>query len=292
MVACGGEDPPVMTDGGVTPGTDGGPPMTTLPPPMAIMGGGAPNLACMGTRTAPAPGAAATINAHTYFFPNTMEDVPTATIHVFPGNTIAADCTGDCITAMSDASGAATFMLPQDSWFAYRVLASTGGAGNQPVLTLGYNRAAATGTVQLPVVGTTILGLLPSLFVRQRVMGTAAMSGSITDCDGAPIQNVQVRIYRDGTALVPTPRTERMGFFVGYLMGTTPAGDHTTADGTFVSANIMPGAGRVEVYGRMAETDTELMRIGCEEGDMAADGVTILTVGPTRADYASGSGCL
>ncbi len=279
--ACGSSsNPPPPTDGGGMM-TDGGG-MTTLPPPVTG------DWSCVGSRTAPADGAPVAMAGRLYFFGGT-DPVPGATVHVFDDNVVTDDCGGTCEEVTSGADGVATMNVGTDGWFAYRVLAGAG-MGNQPVLTIGYNRRG-TAMADIPVVGSTILGLLPTLFGRTRTAGTASASGSVADCAGATAANVELRVFVDGMRLMNAPASDRSGFFLGYLTGASPARNpYTTMDGTFASANAPAGNVRVEAWGRMSETETSLTMIGCEAGRLFTDGVTIMAIGPLRSDAPAGCG--
>ena len=295
LAACGGSG--TTNDAGTSPGDtgvvngDSGPPP---PPPTLSVAMGAIDLSCHGTSTAPTGGADVTFTGHVYDFQTgTGSDVPTIGVDVFPDNLVADTCAGTCVTGTTDLMGQLSITAPGGGWFAYRVAAGTG-AGTVPVLTIGYNRTAPTAAsvVDLPSVSSSTIGLIPSLFARQRVPGTGIVSGEFGDCTGASIQDATLRVFQGATELVTGPAPT--DFFVGYFRNSLPssAQRRTSADGLFAAANIpvMAEPIRVELWGVMADGQAPSL-VGCEEARVFANGVTIISLGPLRSDYPLGSGC-
>lgn len=295
--ACGGDNDNDTTDSGMT-GSDSG--MAMNDAEVMADGGMLPDLpvatgdfSCVGSRTAPAGGDIGTFTGHVYDFqmgPASM--VPSLEVHVFTDNIVAADCTGTCQNLTTDVMGNVTVMAPAGAWYAYRAAASA-----TQVLTVGYNRAApATGGMDVMAsVSQTTIGLIPTLYNRSRLPGTAVVSGAVVDCAGTPVENAIVRFFQGDTELIPG--TGRMDYFVGYFNGMTPAAPApsrttTNTDGRFAAANAMPNAEpvRAEIWARTA-ADEDVRRIACEEAQIFADGVTIITMGPLRNDYPASSGC-
>lgn len=254
------------------------------------------DLSCLGMRTAPTPGDPVMFNAHIYDFQmGTGSNVANIGVDIFPDNLVTEDCSGTCVSGTSDAMGMLPVTAPANGWFAYRVAAGTGTSPMTPVLTIGYNRQApsmAGATIDLPSVSSQTIGFIPSLYRRMRVAGTGIVSGSVTDCMGRPIAGGVLRLFREGVELIPGPGMT--DFFVGYFNGTVPdvRADWTDEGGIYASANVQPTEApvRVEIWAVPAEGQ-EFQRIACEEVRMFADAVTIISVGPLRADYPSGSGC-
>lgn len=255
------------------------------------------NWECLGTRTAPTPGSEVSFGAHVYDFQGgESSNVANIGMQVFPDNAITADCTGTCQDFTTDATGNVTgIMAPEGGWFAYRVEAGTGSGGTTPVLTVGYNRVApaASGTVQLPSVSSMTIGFIPSLYRRMRLTGTAIISGSLTDCAGDEVSNAVLRVFRGDTQIQPGPA--QTDFFVGYFNGSglpSATRQYTNTDGIYAAANVEASAEpvRIELWGALEEGG-ELQRVACEEFQVFADAVSIVSVGPLRSDYAAGSGC-
>ncbi|AKF05451.1 hypothetical protein [Sandaracinus amylolyticus] len=276
----------------MTGGDDAGTP-DSGPPPAALTG----DWSCVGSRTAPTPGAASTFTAHVYDFQSGMSsNVGGVAVDYFPDNVVAEGCSGTCVRTTPGADGnVAGLMGMENAWFAYRVAAGTGSGGTTPVLTVGYNRAvpANGGTTQLPSVSSMTIGFIPTLYMRSRLPGTAIVSGTLTDCAGAPAANAQVRIFRGGTELVTGPGST--DFFSGYFNAANLPDSNRTAtntNGLFAAANAEATDEplRVELWGVRTE-GMPAERVACEEIEVFADAVTIVNVGPLRNDYASGSGC-
>ncbi len=278
--ACGSNNDNGTTDSGPS-GSDSG--MTEQP----VATG---DFSCVGSRTAPTPGEVVTFTGHVHDFQmGTASMVPSLNIQIFPDNIVAADCTGTCQDLTTDTTGNATAMAAAGSWFAYRAAANTA-----QVLTVGYNRVtpAAGGTDNLASVSSMTVGLIPTLFNRQRLPGTSIVAGSVVDCANMPVENAIVRFFQGDTELVPG--SGRTDYFTGYFMGPAPAPSRTASsnDGRFAAANATPNAEpiRATIWAR-TEAGGELRMIACEEAQIFADGVTIITMGPLRNDYPEGSGC-
>jgi hypothetical protein len=287
LSACGG--------GTVMP--DAGPPLI-LPAAMADTDGdpengaeAAANFGCVGTRSAPAAGAVGTFTGHFYDFQTDTTNVTAAMVEVYSDNVVAGSCGAGCMAYTTDAAGDAQIMLAQDAWFAYRV-ASNG----TYVTTIGYNRGApaAGGTIQLPVVAQTTLNFIPMLYRRTRVPGTGVVAGELTDCDGNSVEGAIVRLFRDGVEVIPG--TGMMDYFAGYFGEATglpdARADNTTANGLYAAANVAATTDlvRIELWATETEGGSP-MRVACEAIQVAADAVSVISVGPTRGDYPAGHPC-
>lgn len=281
--ACSSPDPTPMGD-------DAGPPI-----PVAVG-----DFSCVGTRTAPAGGDTAAFNAHVYDFQGgASTNVANIGVQIFPDNQITADCTGTCQDLTTDASGELTgVMAPAGGWFAYRVEAGATGGGSSPVLTVGYNRIApaAGGMINLPSVSSMTIGFIPSLYRRMRLPGTAIVSGSVVDCSadgGTEVENAVLRLFRGDAEIIPGPSST--DFFIGYFNGSglpSATRQYTNTDGIYAAANVEASAEpvRAEIWAR-TEEGADMRPIACEEIEVFADAVTIISVGPLRNDYEPGSGC-
>lgn len=291
----GGTDSGVADSGGG--GSDAGALM--LPRAMADTDGNAENgteapanFACLGTPTAPTAGAAIDFTANFYSFGAT-DPVPDAPVQIFTTNVVGPTCAApDCATYTTDASGNATITAPASAWLAYRVPAT-----GDFVDTIGYNRdapAAATDTLDLPVVSMMTLGFIPALFFRTRVPGTGVVSGNLSDCDGNTVEGAQLHLFRGGTEI--QPGSGMTDFFVGYFNAATGLPSRTAkwtdADGIYASANVEATTDlvRVEVWAVLTEGG-EPERVACEAIQVAADAVSIISAGPTRGDYPAGHPC-
>lgn len=288
LAACGSSTPMMP---------DAGPPLPVamVDTDMDDMEDAMADFSCLGMRTAPAAGAAGEFTAHVHDFQGgTDTPTPMVELQVFPDNLVAAACEGTCVTSMTDANGDTMVTAPADGWFAYRVPSP---ADDDPVTTIGYNRAApaAGGTVNLPTVSLAVIGLIPSLFMRTRVVGTGVVSGSLSDCMGRGVRGARLRLFRSGEGEI-MPGPGRMDFFVGYFSAASglpsSRATFTDVDGIYASANVAATTDlvRVEVWAVLTEGGEE-ERVACEAIQVAADAVTIISVGPTRNDYPAGHPC-
>jgi hypothetical protein len=282
--------------------TDSGPPDAgvPLPPPASVLDGAdmvPADLSCRDMRTRPAGGATVTFTAHIYDFqsgPDSTVAEP-VDVDIFPDNVVTPDCTGMCMRANAGMTGDIMAMGPEGGWFAYRVHMGSGERPTSPVLTVGYNRVVPTagGRIALPSVSSMTIGFIPSLYSRRRVPGTAIVSGSLSDCEGRAIANAVLRLYRGDTLLQPGPNPD--DYFIGYFNGASLPDrrrQYTNTDGIYAAANVDPGTEplRIELWAVLGDSDT-LERIACEEVQVFADAVTIVSVGPERGDYPPGSRC-
>ncbi len=292
-LGCGGT--PAAVDSGA--GTDTGPATDVGPvdafmaptPALALMGGGTPDYSCIGTATAPTPGAevSATLRAVEYL---SGAGVTNQVIEIWTNNLIGATCAApDCMMVTTDTSGEASFSAAANGWYAYRLPASTGTAQ-----VLAYNRpfpSADGSDEQVTAFSMTTISTVSALLFRDFSATAGAASGTVLDCMDRPVMNASVRLFRDGVEVVGGPRTDRTTPRITGLQGTAPTASGLTGDGgTFVGANVPTGNYRVEIYGSMTEGATP-ERVGCEEGMIVGGGITVFTVGGVRADYPSGSGC-
>jgi hypothetical protein len=296
-LVAGCNNPSTGTDSG-TPGTDSGG-MTGLP--VVSIGSSAmpmaADLSCLGMRTAPTPGDAAMVTVTVHDFQFSANAIANAQVNLFPDNLVADGCTGSCVAAMTDASGSLSAMLPQGGWFAYRIAAGATSGSSTTVLTVAYNRTApmAGGTIDLPSVSQSTVGVIPTLFMRTRVAGRGIVSGSVFDCAGEEIRGAQVHMFQGDTEIMGGSGS--MDTFFGYFNGSripAPMATYTNYDGIFAGANVnVPDDGspiRVELRGVIEEGGDPVL-LACEEIEIFADAVSIISVGPLRNDYAADHGC-
>lgn len=245
-------------------------------------------LSCVGTRTAPVGGEYGTFSAIFHDF-QSGRSIAGLAVHAFHDNVITPSCTGSCQDLSTDTNGETAIGGREGAWFAYRAAATS-----TQVLTVGYQLVvpAGGGLLELPSVSHTTVGLIPTLYGRQRAPGTAIIAANIVDCAGVPVDGAVVRLFQRGIELVPGPG--RIDLFAGYFMDATPSPSQTmtNANGRSIAANIPPGTEPISVtfWARPLDSDSVRM-IGCEEVRAFADGVTSVSVGPLRRDYPAGSFC-
>lgn len=294
LAACGG-------GGTMSMSSDSGPPAPALPvamvdttePPDRTADGPA-DFSCMGARTAPMPGAPVSFTAHAHDLQGGVA-MGTAMVEVqfFANNLVSTPCAGSCTSMTTNDMGNAMFMAAEDAWFAYRIPSPTGG---NPVTTIGYNRQVPGmgETVNLPTVSTTVIGLIPTLYMRSRVPGTGVVSGTLADCNGRTVRGARLRLFRGGSEIIPG--AAMTDFFVGYFSAATRLPDaratFSDVDGVFASANVAASTDpvRIELWAVLSEGSAE-QRVGCEAIQVEADAVSIVAVGPTRSDYPAGHPC-
>lgn len=297
LMACGGDPDPDPDSG--TPDVDSGPVVVPEPPPIGI---GAmrttltpANLACRGSATAPTAGADSTFDllAQDFFSDMPVEGL---TIHLFPSNTVAEGCTGDCVEVTSGADGTAEVTAPENGWYAYRIEAGTGTHNSIPeeyVEAVQYNEAApaAGETATLAAVRQSTVNTLTSVLLINQQPGTAIVTGIIADCDGEAIANARVRIFdSNGEITLGTDRNGPKSFYFNGMSFPNASERETNVDGLYGAGNIpIPADGqiRVEMWGVTAEGSPSEM-LGCEQVQAVADGLTIINVGPTRSDGPTG----
>lgn len=297
LVACdnGGSDPEDSgpgTDSGDT--TDGG--MPTVPTlgfgtDLAVLSPA--DFSCAGM--APTPdesGAAATFAPILTDF---QTDMPVAGLDVdfFPDNVVADTCTGTCITQTVPAGGAVSVMDAEGSWYAYRVHAGAGSIAGMPDTTflevLHFNEVAPVGGAAADVMNAVTAATAENIYTLLSLTaepGTASITGGLGDCAGNAIANARIRIFdNSGEIVLGLGRTGPRQFYFGAQF---PARDQerTNVNALFGAGNVpVPSDGivRVELWGATTDGAAEEM-LGCEMIQVVADGISIVTIGPARAD--------
>jgi len=288
LAGCDGNPAP---DGGAA--ADGGAIDAATPAWPALMahpqtGPEAPDLSCLGTRTAPPPGDVEAIAAPVVPFgapPSvTLPGVPVF-FHLDGPASAACEPPG-CVAVMADAEGIATAELARDAWVTTEVPAIDGpdamrsfmrtleahwSAGNEQTVNT-FNRGTLAGFEA--VLGAPVD---PS---------TGIVSGRVLDCAERPLSNARLRWFDADGAPVTAGRDV---FFDGMVPpGLAPAADATATDGRYAGVDIPPTATRVEAWGSVGDGPPE--RIACEAIQVEPDTLTVLVLQPTRADGPSSCG--
>jgi len=230
-----------------------------------------------------------------------QNDVPVEglTVHLFPDNMPTDGCTGSCVEVTSDASGNVTVMDNAGSWFAYRILMGSGttsGMASDYIELVHTNwpaAGAADGNVTLNAVQANTRNLIVSLLGTSLEAGTATITGSLSDCGDESIANARMRVFE-----ATSGNEIELGFGNSgpreFYFGTTglpgAAERSTNVNGLYGAANLpIPSDGlmRVELWGVTADGGSSEM-LGCETTEVIEDGITVLSVGPTRGDGPSG----
>lgn len=300
----------VGTDGGPSDagpsGADAGPSDASIadagsrdggsgPPPMVVGTGrmlsslSPADFSCRGSRTAPA-GSGAPI-AYTgvvrdYF---NGELVAGLDLHFFANDLPTAACGSGCLARTTDAAGTVALSDVAGSWSADRVLAGTYSVLGSPrdyveVLQYHVTTPAAGGSVELAAVQRSTLNTIITLLGVMASLGDATLIGTLVDCTEAPIANAQVRLF-DASGEIPlgTGRSGPRGFYFNGSAFPAAAQRATHIDGLFGATNVPAGSRlRVELWGSLAGGPAELL--GCEAVEGIPDGMTLIDVGPRRAD--------
>ena len=248
---------------------------------------------CLGTRTAPTPGADIDIEFQLRDFQDDFE-VPDATVWLFSDNVIANDCNGDtCQELTTDIDGNAGATLAATSWYAYRVLPFDGPTPATTVFgVFQYNEpapASAGGAVEGNSVSGTTIELIPALLGITREPGRAIVAGRIHDCNDANLSGAIVRIYDpDGNYIEPGTRSTdpNYHYFTGLVTGNVPAQEarFSAEDGLYVIPQVELIDDRPYRVEAWANFEGEYQRVSCESARIFSDSVTILNLGPMRAD--------
>lgn len=308
--------------GGTTTPPDAGPPPTdgggghvfpTLPRATngtpAMPEASLANYDCVGTRTAPTPGANvsytfelrgfgsgdAVANARVFFFPDNVPQTVDCT-------SASPTCTGSCITFTTDSSGNGSVMGPASAWYAYSICPRPGATmASTYVDSLQINESApaAGGTaVEGNAVSVSTLNLIPAAFGFTRVPDSAIVAGEISDCDGDQVRGGYVRLFdASGAELLSVPDVNDAPHIQYFDGNENPDGSTTFSqvDGLYAAANIpAPASGfaavRAEAYAVIEDGGAPVL-VSCESVGVYADGVSIVNLGPLRSDYPAGHPC-
>lgn len=259
------------------------------------------NYACLGTVTAPTPGADISYTFELRGF-GSGDAVANARVFFFPDNIPSETCTGSCVDVMTDAMGNATVMGPANAWYAYSIFPRPGATmASTYVDSLQINEeapATAGSRVEGNAVSVSTLNLIPAAFGFTRVPTTAIVAGQIGDCDGDQVRGGFVRLYAaDGTEYISIPDVNDAPHIQYFDGNENPDGSTTFSqvDGLYAAANIPgPATGfvpvRAEAWAVIA-AGAEPVLVGCESVGVYQDGVSIVNLGPLRMDYPTGHPC-
>jgi len=253
----------------------------------------AADFSCLGARTRPEPGATIDVNFQLRDFQDGFE-VPSAMGWIFADNVITDDCGANCQEFTTNMEGNASVQLPASGWYAYRIFPFEGPTRGTTVFgVFQYNEPApamAGGSVEGNSVSGTTINLIPALLGITREEGRAIVAGRITDCvDDHNIANAEVRIYDpDGNYIEPGTRQNdpNYHYFMGVVMGNVPdqTREASSADGLYVVPQVPYFEDRPYRVEAWANHDGTYQRISCESARIFQDSVTILNLGPLRAD--------
>ena len=253
------------------------------------------NFGCVGSNTAPTAGdpVAGTVTFTALAlspFPVAMGDV-----EVFPGATVGAAGSGMAGTTAADGTFGVT--LPAGGWFGYRMAAAgTGSTASVPVVGHFYTGGdAAGGNVGVTAISSSVADIIAGQLNRELTTDTAAVSGSVRDCDTEETANIQIRFFRGDTEIVSGPASDVTspritGLGDGAIPSATSSG-LTAYFGRF--GGIVPSAGgavRIEAWGVIEDGGAPTL-VGCEEVLVEPATITVAVIPALRNDYPAGSGC-
>lgn len=246
---------------------------------------------CLGAATAPTAGDSIDFEMLIHDFQNGEDDpTPNVCVEIYTDNVVPVDdeCTGDT----TDSEGHLTVTAPASGWFAYRVFPNEddGVAGS-----IQYNENAPSspsGSGDGVSVSESTLALIPAVLGLRREAGTSIVAGRVFDCADNDIYGTHVRIkledgtYIDEGDLATDPHYR-------YFNGDSGPDDDqpwTHVDGLYGVINVpaMETPVTVEAWGVPAGS-TEQVLLGCEQGLVLPDTITVLNIGPLRSDGSCGS---
>jgi hypothetical protein len=286
LMVIAGCNPPTTTVAPDTgPREDGGRVM-----PVVATAAGSPDYSCLGTVVPPTGGAPVSGTFHLYEF---ISNAPIRSnmIDVFTDNVITDGCSAPtCTTYSTDDMGNLALNLPSGSWFGFRLQES-----GQTATVLGYNQpwVTAPGELIAPGFAPSTIAMVGRLVGRTFQADTlGSMSGRTTDCTGATVANVLIRVFVGDTEVVTGEIADPAAPLISGLEGTNVTRNGLTGtSGNFVGANIPPSDDcHVEAWGVRAGGEAPSL-IGCTEGRVVVGGITVSLTGPLRGDYAPGSRC-
>ena len=252
----------------------------------------APNMACLGMRSAPTGGDDITFSVQITEF-RTDETLEGLCVRYYANNMPVPGETCESSDPVTDAEGRISVTGPSDAWFAYRVFPKDGPtAARQIAGSVQINEPAPAtegGTEEGNSVSQATLNLIPTVLGFRQEAGTAIVAGTALDCDEDPLYGGLVRIYRDdGTEVVEGSRSSdpHFRYFDGdEFPSNTMQWTHT--DGLFASANIPVASDGefvfVELWARREEGG-ERELIGCDRIAIFENTISLVNMDPLRAD--------
>ena len=253
-------------------------------------GGGAADLECRGTRTAPMGGDATDFDIQVCEFRDSACAMPIGglCVKVFEDNMIDLAATCDPGTDyVTDDTGTFTVNAAEGSWYSYRVYPSP---SDNIVGSMQINQTVpAGGTVEGTSVAMATIGLIPLALAKSRAPGTALIAGTALGCDGAPLTGAFVVAYDENGARIPPGAAAAQPQFNYFNGSSFPLGSQqwTNTDGLFLVFNVpVSAAGKritIELWAKTTP-DGEPEVIGCEQAPILPNSVSIVNIGPTRAD--------
>ncbi len=244
---------------------------------------------CLGTGTAPTGGAEVTFSLQIREFQSDMA-FEGLDVCFFPDNNVSlSGCTGGQMVT-TDGSGNVSVSAPEGGWYAYRVFPAEMGSSSmniQDSIQINEVTPAAGEAADANSVSEGTLGLIPAVLGFTAVDDTALIAGTIQDCAGEPVYGGVVRMYdeagnmfvEEGARTAPKYR-----YFDGDNFPSS-SNQWSHVDGLYAAGNIpVPAGGAVVTVEVWGELDGEFQVIGCEEVPALPNAISIVNVGPRRAD--------
>ena len=254
-------------------------------------------MACLGVGTRPTPGSPIDVRFELRDFQDDFI-VPGIDVWLFNNNEIADTCAApNCEILTTDSSGDAMTMLPADGWYAYRVIPKEGVSRGTTVFGVFQYNEPAPPTAGQAVVGNSVSGstidLIPALLGISREPGLAIVAGRLYDCSEHFLSGAVIRIFDpDGVEVLSGPDNAdpHISYFDGNAANNLPNQGQrfSNTDGLYVVPQVPvidERPYRVEMWAHIDDTPAgTFTRIGCESARIFPDAVTILNLGPMRAD--------
>lgn len=259
----------------------------------------APDLSTRGTRTAPEAAEGTEDVQFTLAAVDFFDEVPVQglMIEFFNDNDIPVGgtaCTVEngCQSGTSGGDGTLQVMATPGEWYAYRILEGEGTREGQPAAddyapVQQINELAEEGSPGvLAAVRQDTISLIANLLSVQRQPGTTSISGIAEDAAGNELVGVRLQIFdADGRIMFGAGPTDTQDFY--FVEEFPNAGQDTTSpDGLYGAFNLpQPSDGLLTVVTCGVESaGAPPTVIGCEQIRVEEDGISVVNVGPLRAD--------
>jgi hypothetical protein len=189
-----------------------------------------------------------------------------------------------CGGSLTDGNGQIELTGSHGGWFAYQVFPA---ADRLRVVHTHLVTPGEGDVVRGYSVSDMTASLIVSLLVRQRDPEGALFTGTIRDCNGAPVEGATFRVVRGGS-VVPEGVGSQDAMYA-YFGGTglpSPDQPYTNAEGQYIAINIpVEDQGEAVLLVACGKPDGETLEvIGCEGARSFSNTVHIADIGPTRDD--------